>query len=192
MRKHVRPLPALVAAVLLAAACANGPSENAGSSGDSSAGGKAGSNAGSGADQDGAARQPAVKFANCMRENGVSQFPDPDASGRLTIDGIANDSSVDVTSTAWQRAIAACKDLEPAGFTGDKRTAAEQAVALEFARCIRENGVKDFPDPDPNGPLVDTNRIPSLNGKGGRELPALNAAMKKCGEVYADQLGLRE
>ena len=30
----------------------------------------------------------AVKFAECMRDNGVSAFPDPDASGRLTIDGV--------------------------------------------------------------------------------------------------------
>lgn len=187
MRRHVG-LPVLVAAVLLVTGCANGSSEDAGTG----TGSGTGSGAGAAAGQDGAARQAAVKFADCMRENGVRGFPDPDASGRLTIDGIANDSSVDVTSTAWQTAIAACKDLEPAGFTGDKRTAAEQAVALEFARCIRENGVRDFPDPDPNGPLVDTNRIPSLQGKGGRNMPALNAAMKKCGDVYADRLGLRE
>src|SRR5579875_3096072 len=31
-------------------------------------------------------RQQAVKFAECMRANGVKAFPDPDASGQLTID----------------------------------------------------------------------------------------------------------
>jgi hypothetical protein len=36
-----------------------------------------------------------VKLAECMRENGVSEFPDPDASGNLTIDGVLNGSSPD-------------------------------------------------------------------------------------------------
>jgi hypothetical protein len=32
--------------------------------------------------------QKGVKFAECMRHNGVSQFPDPGASGKLTIDAV--------------------------------------------------------------------------------------------------------
>ena len=32
--------------------------------------------------------EKAVKFAACMRRNGVRQFPDPGASGRLTIDAV--------------------------------------------------------------------------------------------------------
>jgi hypothetical protein len=53
--------------------------------------------------------QKAVKFAECMRSNGVSEFPDPDASGQFTIDGIPNGSSLDPSSPAWQQAIGACK-----------------------------------------------------------------------------------
>ncbi len=104
-----------------------------------------------------------------MRDNGVQEFPDPDASGQLTLDGVANGSSVDPSSATFERAMAACKDLEPSGFTGHERSAAEQQQALAFARCVRDHGVKDFPDPDPDGPLVDTNRIPSSAGKGGDE-----------------------
>ena len=96
-----------------------------------------------------------------MRENGVSEFPDPDASGGLSIDGVVNGSSLDPSTAAWKEAIAACKELQPPGFTGDgRRSAEEQEAALEFAQCIRDNGVKDFPDPTPDGPLVDTNRNP--------------------------------
>ena len=40
-------------------------------------------------------------------------------------------------------------------------TPEQQAARLKFAQCIRENGVKDFPDPVNGEPLVDTNRIPS-------------------------------
>ncbi len=103
----------------------------------------------------------AVKFAACMREHGLSGFPDPDASGELTIDGIVNGSSLDPDSPAWKEAIGACKDLQPSGFTGHKRGSGQQDAALAFAECIRANGVPDFPDPAPDQPLVDTNRIPS-------------------------------
>jgi hypothetical protein len=135
--------------------------------------------AGTGSSNNAAAtRQQAVKFAQCMRDNGVSGFPDPDASGQLTIDGIANGSSVNPNSAAFKQAISACKDLEPSGFIGHKRSPEQQKVALKFAQCIRDNGVKDFPDPIPDGPLIDTNRIPSSGTQGGMNI--LNAAMQKC------------
>jgi hypothetical protein len=120
----------------------------------------------------------AVKFSECMRHNGVSEFPDPSASGKLTIDAVANGSSLDTNAPAFKQAISACKGLEPAGFMGAKRSSQQQQAGLRFARCIRENGVKDFPDPVPNGPLVDTNRIPSSAQPGG--MSALRAAMQKC------------
>ena len=52
-----------------------------------------------------------MKFTECMRDNGVSAFPDPDASGALTIDGVINGSSLDPSTAAWKQAIGACKDL---------------------------------------------------------------------------------
>ncbi len=142
---------------------------------------------GSGGNNSTVNREQAVKFAECMRNNGVSEFPDPNASGAFTIENIANGSSIDTNSAAFTRAISACKDLEPAGFTGSKRSPEQQKAALKFAQCIRDNGVKDFPDPDPNGPLVDTNRIPSANRSGGMSI--LNAAMKKC-SGYAAAAGV--
>jgi hypothetical protein len=131
----------------------------------------------------------AVKFSECMRANGVSNFPDPDASGNLTIDQVANGSQIDTSSPAWQQAISACKSLEPSGFTGSKRTAQQQSAARQFAQCIRQNGVPDFPDPTPNGPLVDTNRIPSAATSAG--MSALHTAMHKCGAIYGGELGVR-
>jgi hypothetical protein len=164
-------LTALVAIVALISACGSGaPAETGtGSSGAS--------------DNTAAHAEKTVKFAECMRSNGVTNFPDPNASGKLTIDEIANGSSLDTSSPAFKQAIDACKNLEPAGFTGNKRSSQQQQAALEFARCIRENGVKDFPDPVPDGPLVDTNRIPSSNLPGGMSI--LNAAMHKCGDAAA-------
>ena len=143
---------------------------------------------GSGASSTSTTRAKAVKFAECMRSNGVSAFPDPDASGALTIDAVANGSSLDTNSAAFKQAVSACKDLEPSGFTGHQRSSQEQEAALEFAQCIRDNGVRDFPDPDKTEPLVDTNRIPSAATPGG--VTILQAAMHECGG-YASAAGVR-
>ena len=134
------------------------------------------------------ARAKAVRFAECMRANGVGAFPDPDASGALTIDAVANGSSVNTNSPMFQHALSRCQNLEPAGFTGRQRSRQEQKAALEFARCIRANGVSDFPDPSASDALVDTNRIPSAATPGGMSI--LNAAMRACGQ-YAAAAGVR-
>jgi hypothetical protein len=156
----------------------------------STAGNHAASTAGTGSGATGTSttRAKAVKFAECMRSNGVRAFPDPDASGALTIDAVANGSSLNTSSGTFKHALSACKDLEPAGFTGGQRTPQEQKAALAFAQCIRDNGVRDFPDPSKTDPLVDTNRIPSAATPGG--LTILNGAMRKCGQ-YAAAAGVR-
>jgi hypothetical protein len=121
-----------------------------------------------------------MRFAKCMRENGVNGFPDPSASGELTIDGVANGSSLDTSSAVFNEAIGACRDLEPSGFMGHKRTAQEQQKGLEFAQCMRDNGVKDFPDPAKDGPLIDTSRIPSAAGRGAHSIPGFQPAVEQC------------
>jgi hypothetical protein len=142
-----------------------------------------GASAGSGsqsASSSSTARDKAVRFAECMRSNGVSGFPDPDASGRLTIDAVANGSSIDTNSATFKQALSTCKNLEPPGFTGPTVTPQLRTARLAFAKCVRDHGVPDFPDPTPNGPLVDTRRIPSANTPAG--MSALHAAMSKCTE----------
>lgn len=160
MSRAIRSLATLAVIAWIAAGCSN-------TAADAGSGNNASAN-----------YQKAMKFAQCMRDNGVSQFPDPDASGALTIDQVANGSSVDTKSATFQQALIACRDLEPAGFTGQKRSAQQQAAALKFAQCMRDNGVKDFPDPAPDAPLIDTNRIPSSATPGG--MSALHAAMQQC------------
>jgi hypothetical protein len=171
MSRTRRPLAALglIAMVTLISAC--------GSSG------QTGTGTGGGGNNTAGNAQKALKFAKCMRSKGVTQFPDPGASGKLTIDAVANGSSLDPGNPTFKQAISACKNLEPAGFMGSKRSSQQQQAALKFAQCIRANGVKDFPDPIPNGPLVDTNRIPSAAEPGGMSI--LHAAMQKCGDVAA-------
>jgi hypothetical protein len=152
---------------LISAGCSNAPADTGSSGGNNTA----------------ATHEKAVKFAQCMRDNGVKEFPDPDASGEFTIESVINGSSLDPNSAAWKNAIDACKDLQPPGFTGHKRTPEQQKAALKFAQCMRDNGVKDFPDPDPDGPLIDTDRIPSAAGNGG--IARINAAGEKCRDAAA-------
>jgi hypothetical protein len=170
MRRKLRPLAGvvvLVATVALISACgSNAPAAS-----------------GSGGSTVTATAQKGVKFAECMRSNGVSKFPDPSASGGFTIDAIANGSSLDTSSPTFTQALGACRSLEPAGFTGGTRSATQQLAALKFVRCIRANGVPDFPDPAAGQPLVDTNRIPSAAQPGG--LSILHAAMAKCRNAAA-------
>jgi hypothetical protein len=159
-------LAALATTALWGAGCSNAPSETDADGASVATGGK-----------------QAVRFAQCMRENGIAAFPDPDASGELSIDGVLNGSSLDSSSPAWKDAIGACKDQQPPGFTGQPRSAEEQDAALRFARCVRDNGVEDFPDPTEGEPLVDTNRIPSTARPGGMDL--LHAAMQQCSDAAA-------
>src|SRR3954451_689308 len=120
------------------------------------------------------AQEKAVKFAECMRANGVPHFPDPDSKG-------ASNFGVDVSREVWLKAIDACKALKPPGALSSKRTLKQQAASLRFAQCVRDHGVKDFPDPVNGEPLIDTYKIPSSNKPGG--MPVLNAATHKCGGI---------
>jgi hypothetical protein len=178
-----RLLATLAAVALIGAGCgSSAPSDTATATSAGSATSSTGAHSAS------SARAKGVRFSQCMRDHGVGAFPDPDASGELTIDAIANGSSLDTDSTAFETALGACKDLQPAGFTGTRRSAQQQQYALKFAQCIRDNGVADFPDPTPDAPLVDTTRIPSTDRSGG--MSVLNAAMQKC-SAFAGKLGIK-
>jgi hypothetical protein len=162
MTRTLRPLAVLALVTLLSAGCSNATARTDTTSANASD------------------RDQALKFAACMRRSGVSAFRDPPASGTLTIDGVANGSSLDTDSAAFTQAIAACKDLQPAGFTGHKRTAQQQESALKFAQCVRDNGVPDFPDPTPDGPLL------NVDGSKPGLKAALDVALPKCREFAAN------
>lgn len=183
MSRTLGTLAILAMLALISAGCSNAPAGTGSSDDNTNAAiAPAGTDSSSGS-TNAAIHDQSVKFAECMRKNGVKEFPDPDASGALTIDAVVNGSSLDPTSAVWQKAISTCKDLQPQGFTGVKRSPELQKAALKFAQCIRDNGVKDFPDPLSDGPLIDTNRIPSASRSGG--MSALHTAMQKCRDLAA-------
>jgi hypothetical protein len=165
MRRRLWSPAALAIVAVIAAGCgSSAPSET----------GAATSTPTSTANKKLTARDKAVKFAECIRAHGVADFPDPDAKNDFQY-------GVSVSPTVWKRATTACKDLQPPGTLSSKRTPKQQSASLRFAQCVRDNGVKDFPDPVNGEPLVDTYKIPSSNRPGGMTI--LNAAMQKCGKV---------
>jgi hypothetical protein len=164
------PLAALATVALIGAGCgSNAPSETG-----------TASSSGAGGNKNATGQDKAVKFAQCIRANGVPDFPDPNAKGQFVY-------GVSVSPAVWTKAVDACKDLQPPGTLSAKRSPKQQSASLRFAQCIRENGVEDFPDPANGEPLVDTNRIPSANRPGGMTI--LNAAMEKCGDVLGRAAG---
>ena len=170
MSRRLRPLAAFAMVALISvisAGCgSNAPSETGSSS--------------SSPTKKATARDKAVEFAECIRAHGVSDFPDPNAKNDF-------EYGVSVTPAVWKNATTACKDLQPPGTLSSKRTPEQQSAGLRFAQCIRDNGVKDFPDPVNGEPLVDTYKIPSSNQPGGMAI--LNAAMHKCGSVLGEAAG---
>ena len=181
MRRKLRPLAALAMVALIGAGCSNGSAEN----GDTGTGSSTGN--GSSGNKNATIGEKTVKFADCMRENGVTEFPDPNAAGDQEF--VAGIKSLDQSSAAWKQAIGACKDLRPPGLLGGKASPQEMRPRLKFAQCMRDNGVEDFPDPTKDGPLIDTNRIPSAAGRGARSIPGFQAAMEKCRDALAGALG---
>lgn len=135
---------------------------------------------GSAVDKQLSKQEQGVKFAECLRANGVPHFPDPDPSGESNF-------GIDVSPKVFTKAVNACKALKPPGALSAKRTPKEQAASLRFAQCVREHGVKDFPDSVSGEPLIDTTRIPSANKPGGMDI--LNAATQKCGYILKFSAG---
>jgi hypothetical protein len=172
----------VIAAIAASAGCGGTRSSSgtstagpAGTTGGTASSTETASSTATGGDKNLTARDKAVKFTECMRENGVGDFPDPNASGEFPSFGIS------VSPAEWERALGACKELQPPGSLSAKLSREQLSTALKFAQCMRANGVKDFPDPVDGQPLIDTTKIPSSNRPGGMTI--LNAAGQKCRDL---------
>ena len=177
MKRTLRPLAALAMLAVISAGCSNGSADNSSTGTTSNTGtAKSSGSSSTAASHNSIAtpREKAVKFAECMRENGYPDFPDPKASGEFSPFGIS------VSPAVWTKALRACKELQPPGSFSAILSPKQLSAGLKFAQCIRANGVKDFPDPVNGEPLVDTTKIPSTDRPGG--LSILNAAMRKCSQ----------
>ena len=88
-------------------------------------------------------------YAQCMRDNGVPDFPDPGPDGRFVLDH----DKFNHDDPKFQAAMEKCRDLAPGGNHEDTRDPAYIEQMRKFSQCMRDNGLPDFPDPDANGQL---------------------------------------
>lgn len=105
--------------------------------------------------------QQAVKYAQCMRAQGVTNYPDPDANGGAMP---INPPGVDTSSATYKAAVQACKQYSAPEQGGNpNQQAGAQNQQLKFAQCMRKHGITNFPDPSNSGgqqtlpPSIDTN-----------------------------------
>jgi hypothetical protein len=89
------------------------------------------------------------KFSTCMRKHGVTNFPDPNSEGLITID---SGMGIDPGSPAFKSAQNVCDKLLPnGGRPTPAQIAQQQQQLLAFSACMRAHGLKDFPDPSNGG-----------------------------------------
>jgi hypothetical protein len=107
----------------------------------------------------------AREYAQCMRDHGVPSFPDPTISDGNVSYG-ASDSVK--AAPALPEAQQACKSISErlSQLPGGKNwqpTAADRVKLLEFAKCVREHGVPEWPDPDADGRFTISSKLEDEN-----------------------------
>jgi hypothetical protein len=133
------------------------------------------------------------RYSACMRDHGVSSFPDPSTTetpNSFGIDGYNFDlaSTMNTQSPAYTSADKACQSVLGSGTSGGPphpvSLAKARKHALAHAVCMRAHGVPNFPDP-----VVTGNGNGITVGSGGPgagmnpQSPAFQQAEKICGGV---------
>jgi hypothetical protein len=116
-----------------------------------------------------------------MRANGIPKFPDPDKDGGISI---SSDMGFDPNSTTFKNAQKACQKYMPEPSAAEKAEAYKNG--LKYAKCMRDNGVKDFPDPSKDG------GIQLQAGKDGGldpESPVFKKAQQACQSIMGGPNG---
>ncbi|HCT78871.1 MAG TPA: hypothetical protein DGG94_10100 [Micromonosporaceae bacterium] len=89
-----------------------------------------------------------VKFARCMRDNGVPDFPDPKPNGN---GGLAIEVPEGVSREEVDAAMQKCRQYLPNGGEPEKVDPAAIEQQRKLSQCMRDNGVPGFPDPKEGG-----------------------------------------
>jgi len=113
-----------------------------------------------------------VKFAQCMRENGVDMDdPEPGKGIQLKVGPGTSQETV-------QAALEACREYNPQENGSGRPDPQREAAVREFAQCMRDNGVEAFPDPEPGSPGI------KITGEVGQD-PDFKAAQQACQDKLA-------
>jgi hypothetical protein len=116
----------------------------------------AGDDATESASEDGAGLdgfEAALAYSECMRDNGVEEFPDPVQNDDGGI-GLSLTDALDPMSEEFQAAAEACEELRPAPPEDREMDPEVYEALVEYSECMRENGIADFPDPEAGGGVI--------------------------------------
>lgn len=190
-RARLLAIATLVSGVLLAGCGGSSSSTTADTA-------SAASSVASRATSTGSAEPGALAFSNCMRASGVPNFPDPSPGGGFHVN---SQQGVNPSSPAFRAAQAKCGRLLPDDSLpglGSTTHPGEQTLAklLRIARCMRQHGISQFPDPTTQVPAHPTGIAEITDFDGAillfpstinLQAPAYRQALTACG---APPLGL--
>jgi hypothetical protein len=117
------------------------------------------------------------ELVRCARANGMPNLPDPqiDSNGRANFPNGTPEPPASV-----RRACQSIYDRLPASARGDEqRPPADPQALLRYARCMREHGVTDFPDPDAQGNF----RAPTGATNVNPNNPTFQRALQACRQL---------
>ncbi|GAA3230108.1 hypothetical protein [Nonomuraea helvata] len=166
---RARVLGALAAATLFLAGC--GANDGGGADVASVSGTGTSTQPGAGAKPSEDPYQKMLKFAQCMRENGV-QVDDPQPGK-----GIMMKVDKSIPKETLDKAQEACKQYAPSGEKAGPPDAKRAEALRKLAQCMRDNGVESFPDPD-GGAM-------RITGEVGED-PDFKSAQQKCQKESAE------
>ncbi len=122
-----------------------------------------------------------VKFAQCMRDQGID-MPDPEIDGgKVTIKMSARPGAAAGDPQKMDAAMEKCRQYLPNGGERQKPNPEQLEQARKMSQCMREHGVPDFPDPEPDGGIK-TQVTPG--SKLNPDDPTFKAAQEAC-DKYA-------
>jgi hypothetical protein len=122
----------------------------------------------SGGSSSAGAKTSALAYSQCMRVHGIKDFPDPNSNGDIALNAQPG-SDIDPNNPKYVTADNACKSLMPAQTAPP---ADLKVKTLKYAKCMRANGVSDFPDPKADGTL-------QVRAEPGSDLDPNNPVFKK-------------
>lgn len=113
-------------------------------------------------------------YAQCMRANGIGDFPDPNASGEFDLrSGPTSDLNPD--NPRYLAAQKVCQSLRPVPSGAQQQQMLQQM--FKFTQCMRAHGIRDFPNPNTNGEIfISRGQRGDLNPND----PAFQSAQKAC------------
>ena len=178
MRRPTAPVLALVALVMLAAACSSTP-KSAGVAGEGSP--KSSNAASQGGPESSGALGEMMAYSKCMRSHGISDFPDPTPNpggpgGSFSWSGSGKNDDLDPNDPRYQAANKTCQPLLPDGGQVPAPSGQLLAEEVRLAACMRDHGVPSFPDPDNANGAFDLSGI-------DRSAPKYQAAFASCQSV---------